>query len=95
MVRRFSAFGSKQDHFVESRAKTEALVKDTPGLRDHSVDSPGPEGTAKPKWDAHEFVPLIAAHSERFTKQINEVRAEKPAIFSLRGDFIPPLLLLL
>lgn len=67
-------FGSPQlaiDHFVESRAKTEEFVKATPGLRDHASDSP--VGT---KWDAYEFVLLIAAHSERHTKQINEVKAD-------------------
>jgi DinB superfamily len=35
-------FGSPQgsvDHFIASRAKTEAFVKDTPGLRDHAADS--------------------------------------------------------
>ena len=67
-------FGSPQaavDHFVESRSKTEEFVKDTPGLRDHAADSP--IGT---KWDAYEFVLLIAAHSERHTKQINEVKAD-------------------
>jgi hypothetical protein len=67
-------FGSPQaavDHFVESRAKTEEFVKDTAGLRDHAADSP--VGT---KWDAYEFVLLIAAHSERHTKQINEVKAD-------------------
>jgi hypothetical protein len=67
-------FGSPQaaiDHFVESRAQTEAFVKDTPGLRDHAADSP--VGT---KWDAYEFVLLIAAHSERHTKQIEEVKAD-------------------
>jgi len=67
-------FGSPQgsiDHFVESRAKTEEFVKDTPGLRDHAADSPA--GT---KWDAYEFVLLIAAHSERHTNQIKEVKAD-------------------
>lgn len=67
-------FGSPQgsiDHFVESRAKTEDFVKNTPGLRDHAVDSPA--GT---KWDAYEFVLLIAAHSERHTNQIKEVKAD-------------------
>jgi hypothetical protein len=67
-------FGSPQaaiDHFVESRAQTEEFVKNTPGLRDHAADSP--VGT---KWDAYEFVLLIAAHSERHTKQINEVKAD-------------------
>ena len=67
-------FGSPQaaiEHFVESRAKTEEFVKDTAGLRDHAADSP-----VGIKWDAYEFVLLIAAHSERHTKQINEVRAD-------------------
>jgi hypothetical protein len=58
-------------HFVESRAKTEDFLKTTPGLRDHAVDSP--MGT---KMDAYEFVLLIAAHSERHTKQILEVKAD-------------------
>jgi DinB superfamily len=67
-------FGSPQgsiDHFVESRTKTETFVKDTPGLRDHAADSP--VGT---KWDAYEFVLLIAAHSERHTNQIKEVKTD-------------------
>jgi hypothetical protein len=67
-------FGSPQaavDHFVESRAKTEEFVRTATGLRDHAADSP--VGT---KWDGYEFVLLIAAHSERHTKQINEVKAD-------------------
>jgi hypothetical protein len=67
-------FGSPQgsiDHFIESRAKTEAFVKDTPGLRDHAADAPDGH-----KWDAYEFVLLIAAHSERHTNQIKEVKAD-------------------
>lgn len=58
-------------HFLESRAKTEEFVKTTPGLRDHAVDSP-----MGVKLDAYEFVLLIAAHSERHTKQILEVKAD-------------------
>jgi hypothetical protein len=58
-------------HFIESREKTEEFLKTTPGLRDHAVDSP--MGT---KMDAYEFVLLIAAHSERHTKQILEVKAD-------------------
>jgi hypothetical protein len=66
-------FGSPQaaiKHFVESRAKTEEFLKTTPDLRGHAVDSP-----AGGKWDAYEFVLMIAAHSERHTKQIEEVKA--------------------
>ena len=66
-------FGSPEGsikHFVESRATTEDFLKNTPGLRDHVSDSP------LGKLDGYEFVLLIAAHSERHTKQINEVKAD-------------------
>ena len=68
---RFASPQGSIDHFVESRAKTEEFLKNTPGLRDHAVDSP--VGT---KWDAYEFILLIGAHSERHTKQIQEVKAD-------------------
>jgi hypothetical protein len=67
-------FGSPQgsiDHFVDSRAKTEAYLMATPGLRDHAADSPSGQ-----KWDGYEFILLIAAHSERHTNQIKEVKAD-------------------
>jgi len=57
-------------HFVESRATTEEFVKTTPDLRGHAIDGPGGQ-----KLDAYEWVLLIAAHSERHTKQIEEVKA--------------------
>src|SRR5438067_3399797 len=66
-------FGSPEDsvkHFVESRATTEDFLKSATGLRDHVTDSP------MGKLDGYEFVLLIAAHSERHTKQINEVKAD-------------------
>jgi hypothetical protein len=72
-LRPTNRFGSPQgsiQHFVESRAKTEEFLRATPDLRGHAADSP--VGT---KWDAYEFVLLIAAHSERHTKQIEEVKA--------------------
>jgi hypothetical protein len=47
------------------------FLKDTPGLRDHAADTP--MGT---KWDGYEFILLIAAHSERHTNQIKEVKAD-------------------
>src|SRR6201993_999717 len=50
-------------HFVESRAATEDFLKTSTGLRDHVADSP------MGKLDGYEFVLLIAAHSERHTKQ--------------------------
>jgi hypothetical protein len=66
-------FGSPEGsikHFVESRATTEDFLKNTTGMRDHVLDSP------MGKLDAYEFVLLVAAHSERHTKQINEVKAD-------------------
>lgn len=66
-------FGSPEGsikHFVESRSATEDFLKTTGGLRDHVTDSP------LGKMDGYEFVLFIAAHSERHTKQINEVKAD-------------------
>lgn len=66
-------FGSPEGsvkHFVESRATTEDFLKSTAGMRDHVLESP------MGKLDAYEFVLLVAAHSERHTKQINEVKAD-------------------
>ena len=68
---RFGSPDAAIKHFVESRAKTEEFLKTTPGLRDHAVDSP-----MGVKMDPYEFVLLIAAHSERHTKQILEVKAD-------------------
>jgi hypothetical protein len=68
---RFATPDDAIKHFVESRAKTEDFLKTTTGLRDHAVDSP-----MGVKLDAYEFVLLIAAHSERHTKQILEVKAD-------------------
>jgi len=67
---RFGSPESSIKHFVESRATTEDFLKNTTGMRDHVLDSP------MGKLDAYEFVLLVAAHSERHTKQINEVKAD-------------------
>ena len=67
-------FGSPEaalKHFLESRAKTVELLKTTPDLRSHVVDS-GLLG----KVDAFERILFIAAHSERHTKQLLEVKAD-------------------
>jgi hypothetical protein len=58
-------------HFLESREKTIAFLKTTDGLRDHAIDSP-----LKKKLDAYEWILFCAAHSERHTKQMNEVKAD-------------------
>lgn len=67
-------FGSPQaalKHFLESRAKTVALMKNTADLRAHVVDS-GLLG----KIDAFQRILFVAAHSERHTKQLLEVKAD-------------------
>lgn len=67
-------FGSPEaalKHFLESRAKTVELLKTTPDLRAHIVDS-GLLG----KIDAYERILFVAAHSERHTKQLLEVKAD-------------------
>jgi len=68
-------FGSPEGslkHFVESRATTEEFLRKTPDLRGHAAENP-----MGGKWDAYEFILLIAAHSERHTKQIEEVKANE------------------
>jgi len=67
---RFGSPAAAQKHFVESRAATEEYLKSTPGLRAHVGDSP------LGKLDGYEFVLFIAAHSERHTKQMLEVKAD-------------------
>jgi DinB superfamily len=67
---RFGSSDGSVKHFVESRSATEDFLKNTAGLRDHVTDSP------LGKLDGYEFVLFIAAHSERHTKQINEVKAD-------------------
>ncbi|MGO9012197.1 MAG: DinB family protein [Bryobacteraceae bacterium] len=59
------------DHFLKSRAKTIAFLESTPGLREHVADSP-----LRQPLDGYEWLLYIAAHSERHTKQILEVKAD-------------------
>ncbi len=67
---RFGSPEAAQKHFVESRATTEEYLKNISGLRAHLGDSP------LGKLDAYEFVLFTAAHSERHTKQMLEVKAD-------------------
>jgi hypothetical protein len=67
-------FGSPQEslkHFIESRQKTIDFLNQHNDLRTHIADSP-----LGKKLDAYEWVLFIAAHSERHTKQINEVKSD-------------------
>jgi DinB superfamily len=67
-------FGSPEEslkHFLEARTTTEDFLTKTPDLRAHAIDSPMGK-----KLDGYEWILLIAAHSERHTKQIREVKAD-------------------
>jgi hypothetical protein len=60
------------DHFLKSRAKTIDFLKSTPDLREHaSADNP-----FQHPMDAYQWLLFVAAHSERHTKQILEVKAD-------------------
>lgn len=59
------------DHFLKSRAETIAFLQSTPDLRQHVTDSPFGQ-----KLDAYEWLLFISAHSERHTKQIQEVKSD-------------------
>ena len=58
-------------HFVESRTRTINFLEKTDDLRAHAADSP-----IGKKLDAYQWILFISAHSERHTKQINEVKAD-------------------
>ena len=67
---RFGSPVAAQKHFVESRTATEEYLKNTAGLREHLGDSP------LGKLDGYDFLLFTAAHSERHTKQMLEVKAD-------------------
>ena len=58
-------------HFTESREKTVELLKTRNDLREHAVDT-----ALGGKLDGYEWILVIAAHSERHTKQMLEVKAD-------------------
>jgi uncharacterized damage-inducible protein DinB len=68
---RFGSPKASLKHFEESRAKTIKYVKDAKDLREHTWASPLGKDL-----DGYESVLFIAAHSERHTKQIDEVKAD-------------------
>jgi hypothetical protein len=59
------------DQFLKARARTIALFESTPDLRAH-VGGQSPLGPL----DGYEWLMYTAAHSERHTKQILEVKAD-------------------
>jgi hypothetical protein len=67
-------YGSPQEslkHFEESRQQTLDFLNKHDDLRAHAADSPFGK-----KLDGYEWVLFVAAHSDRHTKQINEVKAD-------------------
>jgi hypothetical protein len=68
---RFGSIEASRDRFKTSRARTIAFLKETNDLREHAVDSP-----LGKKLDAYQWLLFISAHSERHTKQIEEVKAD-------------------
>lgn len=73
-LRPSNRFGSPQGslkHFQETREQTIDFLNSRDDLRAHAADSP-----LGKKLDAYEWVLFIAGHSERHTKQINEVKAD-------------------
>ncbi|HWA25780.1 MAG TPA: DinB family protein [Lacunisphaera sp.] len=67
---RYGSAAEALKHFDESRARTFAFVKDGKELRAHAIESPLGKNL-----DPYEWALFIAAHSERHTKQILEVKA--------------------
>jgi hypothetical protein len=58
------------EQFRKNRARTAEYLKTASGLRDHVADSP----LGQPL-DVYQWLLYISAHSERHTKQIQEVKA--------------------
>jgi hypothetical protein len=59
-------------HFLASRETTIEFMKTEPGMRAHAVEMP-PLGQ---QLDGYEWLLFIAAHSQRHTEQILEVKAD-------------------
>jgi hypothetical protein len=68
---RFGSGAGALKAFLESRQQTVEFLTSHDDLRAHAADSPMGK-----KLDAYEWVLFIAAHSERHTKQILEVKAD-------------------
>lgn len=68
---RFNTPADSLQQFKDGRAKTTTFLKATQDLRGHALDSPLGQ-----KLDGYQWVLFIAAHSERHTKQMLEVKAD-------------------
>ena len=68
---RFGSAAESLAHFKASREKTLKFLAETKDLREHAVDSP-----LGRKLDAYQWLLFVSAHTERHTKQIEEVKAD-------------------
>lgn len=68
---RFGSPAGSLKHFQETRQQTIDFLNTHDDLRAHAADSP-----LGKKLDAYEWILFIGGHSERHTKQINEVKAD-------------------
>jgi uncharacterized damage-inducible protein DinB len=68
---RFGSPAAALKHFNDARQQTEDFLRQHDDLRAHATDSP-----LGKKLDAYEWILFVAAHSDRHTKQINEVKAD-------------------
>ena len=59
------------DHFLKSRTRTIEFLQSTPDLRQHA----SAENPFQQPMDGYDWLLFIGAHSERHTKQIEEVKA--------------------
>ncbi|MBL9200352.1 MAG: DinB family protein [Opitutaceae bacterium] len=68
---RFGSPNATLARFVSARSNTIEFMRKTGGLRDHAIDSP-----LGKKLDPYQWLIFVAAHSERHTKQMLEVKAD-------------------
>jgi hypothetical protein len=69
---RFGSQAASLKHFTDARSQTIDFVRQHSDLRDHAI----PNQAMGKNLDAYEWTLFIAAHSERHTKQIDEVKAD-------------------
>ncbi len=66
------------ERLLKNYAELRKYLETTPDLREHAVDAPAMKAISKGAYDAidgYQAILLVAAHTERHTKQILEVRA--------------------
>lgn len=68
---RFGSAAESVAHFKATRARAIAFLNETRDLRAHAIDSP-----LGKKLDGYQWLLFMAAHCERHTKQIDEVKAD-------------------